>query len=255
MQHKRVVMLATLSETTNILFNGLNIPIEKVLVEERQSRLELMRRRAKKIGPLRVFGQILFQLLVVPLLSQSSRPRVEEIEREFGLDPTPIDPAKIIRITSVNSEETTTLLRSIDPAIVLVKGTRIIAGKTLDAVPAKFVNIHAGITPRYRGVHGAYWSLVERNPMDCGVTIHFVDTGIDTGSVLAQGRISPTPADNFSTYPFLQMAVGLPLLEQSIYQLLDEKVLPLTNLGRISKLWTHPTLWEYISYRLRDNVK
>ena len=41
--------------------------------------------------------------------------------------------------------------------------------------------MHAGITPQYRGVHGGYWAVVNNDPEHCGVTIHFVDKGIDTG--------------------------------------------------------------------------
>ena len=51
----------------------------------------------------------------------------------------------------------------------------------LEAVPAVFLNTLAGITPSYRGVHGAYWALVQRQPDACGVTVHLVDAGIDTG--------------------------------------------------------------------------
>ena len=66
----------------------------------------------------------------------------------------------------------------------------------------------AGITPLYRGVHGAYWALAEGRRDLCGVTVHRVDAGIDTGEVLAQVLIDPTPQDNFVTYPWLQVAEG-----------------------------------------------
>ena len=37
-------------------------------------------------------------------------------------------------------------------------------------------------------------------PETCGVTIHLVDAGIDTGAVLAQAPICPSPRDNFTTW-------------------------------------------------------
>jgi methionyl-tRNA formyltransferase len=46
--------------------------------------------------------------------------------------------------------------------------------------------VHAGITPRYRGTHGGYWVLLNNDPGHCGVTIHLVDPGIDTGSIVAR---------------------------------------------------------------------
>ena len=33
----------------------------------------------------------------------------------------------------------------------------------LQSVEAIFVNTHVGITPKYRGVHGGYWSLVKND--------------------------------------------------------------------------------------------
>jgi methionyl-tRNA formyltransferase len=85
------------------------------------------------------------------------------------------------------------------PSVVLVMGTRLIEEDTLRAANAPFVNYHAGITPKYRGVHGAYWARATGDAANCGVTIHFVDTGIDTGAILYQERIVPEPRDNFST--------------------------------------------------------
>ena len=43
------------------------------------------------------------------------------------------------------------------------------------------INMHAGITLRYRGVHGGYWALAEQHPEWVGTTVHLVDPGIDTG--------------------------------------------------------------------------
>ena len=105
--------------------------------------------------------------------------------------------------------------------MVVVSGTRIIAARVLNCVPAVFINMHAGITPLYRGVHGGYWALVERNVDACGVTVHEVDTGVDTGRILGQTRITPNGEDNFVTYGFLQQAAGLPLLKRAIRDACD----------------------------------
>ena len=56
----------------------------------------------------------------------------------------------------------------------------------LGSLGCPVVNVHAGITPRYRGVHGGYWALAERHPEWVGTTVHLVDPGIDTGAILAQ---------------------------------------------------------------------
>jgi phosphoribosylglycinamide formyltransferase 1 len=88
------------------------------------------------------------------------------------------------RVPSVNSNVGRALLRKLAPYVLLVIGTRIIGNETLHALDAPFINYHAGITPKYRGVHGAYWACVEGDTEHCGVSVHLVDTGIDTGPVL-----------------------------------------------------------------------
>ena len=60
-------------------------------------------------------------------------------------------------------------------------------------------------------MHGGYWALVSGHPEACGVTVHLVDEGIDSGGILAQSVITPGPADCFVTYPLMQLGVGLPV--------------------------------------------
>ena len=74
------------------------------------------------------------------------------------------------------------------------------------------INMHAGITPRYRGVHGGYWALAEQHPEWVGTTVHLVDPGIDTGGILAQATFEVTGEDTIATYPDLHLVHGLPLL-------------------------------------------
>ena len=122
----------------------------------------------------------------------------------------------------------------------------------LDAVSTPFINIHAGITPKYRGVHGGYWALYHDDHADFGSTIHLVDKGVDTGRVLAHVRSVPTPEDNFSTYPVVQHLSTLPVLEA----ILDDLPAALASAPEIpagtpSRQWYHPTLLQYVQGRLR----
>lgn len=46
------------------------------------------------------------------------------------------------------------------------------------------INLHISYLPFNRGSHPNYWSFKEKTPK--GVTIHFIDKGIDTGPILCQ---------------------------------------------------------------------
>lgn len=51
-----------------------------------------------------------------------------------------------------------------------------------------FVNTHPSLLPYNRGKHYNFWALVEQVPF--GVSIHLVDSGVDTGDVVAQAAIA-----------------------------------------------------------------
>lgn len=250
-------MLAGSKASTNIVYNALSQEFEvtKVIIEERVSRYRFLKRRVRRLGIFTVIGQLLFRVMVVPSLKLSSRRRLLQLTEEFGLDNGTIDESKIIFIASVNAKETKALLKEANPDIVVVNGTRIIANEILDSIPARFINMHDGITPLYRGVHGAYWALVNGNQWACGVTVHVVDSGIDTGNVLQQGLIKPTNEDSFVTYPLLQLGAGIPLLKSAIRDLLADRIEFKPPPKGQSKLWSHPTLLQYLSHRLSHGVK
>src|SRR5262252_1716564 len=144
-------------------------------------------------------------------------------------------------------------LERLQPQAILVVGTRLIAEEVLRAIDAPFINYHAGITPKYRGVHGGYWAQAEGDPGNFGVTVHLVDRGIDTGEVLYQERLAPSANDNYSTFPYLQLVAALPLLERAARDAVNGTLRP-EKLDLPSKLWSHPTLWQYIKTGLRRGV-
>lgn len=253
----KLVILAGPGESTNILFHSLEqeFGVYRVIVETPVSQKQLLKRRAEKLGWSTVFGQILFKLLIAKPLESASQLRLATIRQREQLDNRPIPEDRIIRVSSVNAPECIEQLQALQPNVVVVNGTRIIAKKVLTSVPCKFINTHAGITPLYRGVHGGYWALANDDRAHCGVSVHLVDPGIDTGAIIAQTTIEPTAEDNFVTYPLLQLAAGLPLLKQAVYAALrgDVKLQP-APAGQ-SKLWSHPTLREYIVNRAKYNVQ
>ena len=254
---KKIVLLGREDSQTAIVYNSLRSEflLAGVIVEDRELCLKFMRRRIKRLGLGKSLGQVAFRLAVVPWLKATSRRRIDEIIGQFGLDASPMPAARLVRVRSVNCEETIQVLQELQPRVVVVSGTRIIAARVLNCVPATFINMHAGITPMYRGVHGGYWALVEHNVDACGVTVHEVDTGVDTGRILGQSRITPNGTDNFVTYGSLQLAAGLPLLKRAIHDVCEGQLQPLAAPIGESRLWTHPTLAEYVYHRVTSGVK
>lgn len=251
-----VVLLAGPGESTNIVYHALarEVGVKRVVLEEPVARRQLLRRRRQKLGTTTVIGQVLFKLTVERALRRRCARRIAEIKREFGLDDRPIPSAALSHVPSVNAPETIEHLRALAPSVVVVNGTRIIAQRVLEAVSAPFINMHAGITPLYRGVHGGYWALANDDREHCGVTVHLVDAGIDTGTVLGQARIFPTERDTFVTYPLLQLAAGLPILVDAVRAAQASRVEARDGAVGKSRLWSHPTITQYVRGLLRNGT-
>ena len=115
-------------------------------------------------------------------------------------------------------------------------------------MPATFINIHTGITPAFRGVHGGYWAIAKGKKNLFGTTIHYVDTGVDTGGIIEQVFVEPPKKDNFYTYPYLQYATVLPALRKVIQSFVDgNKPQTKPAVTNESELWFHPTVLQWLS--------
>jgi hypothetical protein len=253
-----LVLLAGTGDSTQIVANYLASRVSNLVVitEDPASRLTLARRRARRAGWRAVVGQVLFVALLLPLLRLRGRRRRDAILG--GTAPGGASPRiSFHRVASVNSDEAIALLRSLTPRLVVVHGTRIITRHVLDSLGCPVVNMHAGITPRYRGVHGGYWALAEHHPEWVGTTVHLVDPGIDTGGILAQATFEVSSDDTIATYPDLHLFHGLPLLGTQVDKAMKGVALePVENgIASGSALYYHPTLWGYIWRRWRHGVR
>lgn len=212
----------------------------------------LFRRRLKKLGAVEVAGQLAFGV-VQRLLRFASRRRLAEIIATHRLVTTPAADCTVIQIGSVNADACRRELARLKPAVVLVIGTRIIGRETLASVPARFINYHAGINPKYRGMCGGYWALADADPENFGVTVHLVDRGVDTGDVLNWETIAPEAGDNFATYPFLLAVAGRIAVLKSLGDLLSGDAKPVRR-DLDSRQWYHPTVWGYLCTGIRRRV-
>lgn len=223
--------------------------------EKRDDRVELMRRRMQKFGVTFFLSQLIFQILQ-RVIFKFSESRVKELVGDFRrferFSPDNVD-------TNINEANLSYLLdKKVD--LIILSGTRILSPKTLSSIePIRIINIHAGITPKYRGVHGGYWSLANHDRENFGATIHFVDTGVDTGGVISHVRLVPTKKDNFSTYPLLQQASAIDELLDIIPEILhgESEIRNTVHVDETSasKVWTHPTIFQYLSGYLKYGVK
>lgn len=62
----------------------------------------------------------------------------------------------------------------------------------------KAINCHAGKLPFYRGRNVLNWALIN-DEKEFGITVHFIDEGIDTGDIILQKSFEITDQDNYKS--------------------------------------------------------
>ena len=81
--------------------------------------------------------------------------------------------------------------------IYVVFGSSYIKGELVDfLIKQNAINIHAGISPYYRGTDCNFWALYDNNPHLVGSTIHLLSKGLDSGPMLYHAM------SNLKTNPF-----------------------------------------------------
>lgn len=250
-------MLAGRGKSTRYIYNGVSkeYKIDQVLMTDAPSKKKMIKRRIKKLGLFNVMNQLLFQVIIVKTLKLLNNAKVKKRLKELKLDGTPISEEILINVGTVNSKKTIETIKELNPDVIIVNGTAIILSKVLNSSNAIFMNTHVGITPEYRGVHGGYWALRNNDKENFGVTVHAVDKGIDTGSIIYQERTKVKKDDNFLTYPFYQYALAIPLLHQALKDINLNQLKTYKKDNAVSRLYYHPTFTKYISGFLFKNVK
>jgi len=253
----KIIMLTGGGRSSMYTYNALksDFEISKFLIADSISRIAIIKRRINKLGLLKVINQLAFQIFIVQILTFFSKNKIKQKEIDLQLVSDNVPNEKIVSLGKLNSNNTIRILRKIKPDLIIVNGTSIISSKILDCTNALFINTHVGITPEYRGVHGGYWALRNGDKNNFGVTIHVVDKGIDTGSIIYQESTNVNKEDNFITYPLLQYALAIPLLKKAINDVKLNQLKTYKKENTRSILYYHPTITEYLSGLIFKGVK
>ena len=107
--------------------------------------------------------------------------------------------------------------------IYIVFGSSYIKGNLINFLIAnKAINIHAGVSPYYRGTDCNFWALYDDNPHLVGSTIHLLSKGLDSGPILyhAMSKIKTTPFEyTMSSLKAAFHSISLRVKNKSIFEI------------------------------------
>jgi phosphoribosylglycinamide formyltransferase-1 len=135
----------------------------------------------------------LYPAKIVAVGSDKSAPGLEHAEL-YEVDTFVVSPERFA------SKElwAETLLANVQhhqPDLVVLAGfMKVLPANFVAALKGKLINIHPSLLPEFKGAH-AVRDALQVGATKTGVTIHYVDEGVDTGEIIVQSEVSIEPND------------------------------------------------------------
>ena len=95
---------------------------------------------------------------------------------------------KLIRKGEINDEAIVNEIVAMNPDLLVCYGSSLIKSDLLTKFQGRFLNVHLGLSPYYRGSGTNVWPLINLEPDMVGATFMYIDAGIDTGKIIHQIR-------------------------------------------------------------------
>jgi methionyl-tRNA formyltransferase len=97
----------------------------------------------------------------------------------------------------------------------------LIAGEVLAAPRIGSFNLHPGPLPEYAGLNTPSWAIYNGEPRH-GVTVHWMEPGVDTGAIAYEARFELTESDTGLTVSARCVREGVPLIERLLETAADD---------------------------------
>jgi methionyl-tRNA formyltransferase len=102
----------------------------------------------------------------------------------------------LVHAPHINHPDAVALADRLQPDVIAVFGTSLIRGPLLCRGRLGVFNLHGGLSPHYRGADCTFWALYNGEPDQIGCTLHRIDSGIDTGKLVAHVRPEVSERDD-----------------------------------------------------------
>ncbi len=132
----------------------------------------------------------------------------------------------------INGPNTVQFIKNLKPDLIISAYFNQILKPPIIAIPEYGVlNVHPGWLPLYRGVMAYFWVLRDRIE-SAGVSVHWIDEGIDTGSLVARRSFVIKPGMTQQRVLTVTAIIGARLLKRIAKKLLagqNPEIIPVNN--------------------------
>ena len=110
------------------------------------------------------------------------------------LESAQMNPGRIFDGSQLQQRDILNAIKVLEPDIGLsVLFDYILMPEFLGMFPGGVINLHPAYLPYNRGQYPNVWSIIDRTP--AGVTLHYIDSGLDKGDIIARRRVVVEPID------------------------------------------------------------
>lgn len=117
----------------------------------------------------------------------------------------------VYNVDNLNDGKAQEILRDRLADVVIVSGARKLDENLLRQIKNKSFNIHLGNALYYRGLDSNLWALFRGDSEKMGVTLHSLDTKLDTGDVIALERLNIPPGTPVIELRYHEMLLAIEL--------------------------------------------
>jgi methionyl-tRNA formyltransferase len=154
---------------------------------------------------------------IVGVVTQPDKP----VGRDQSIEPPPIKKAlsgtkmmSVLQPPRIKDQEAIEVIRALKPDVIVVMAYgQILPRGVLEIPKIACLNLHASLLPRWRGA-APIQAAIASGDRKTGITVMYMDEGLDTGDVLLQRMIDILPSDTGgSLHNRLAMSAPEPLLK------------------------------------------
>lgn len=123
----------------------------------------------------------------------------------------------LLKTNTLKSQEVEKWIDSHTPdLIVMAFVTLFMPYKLVEKIPHGAINYHPSLLPRHRGASAMHWALLQGDK-ETGVSVFYIDNGIDTGDILLQKKVTIDPDDTVRTLYFEKLyPLGVQAMREAV---------------------------------------
>lgn len=122
---------------------------------------------------------------------------------------------------AVNAPETVAWLESLDLRLLTLAGAPIVRPPIIATAEGGVLNVHSSLLPRYKGTRAEFWQVHNDETHLTGMTVHFVDPGVDSGDIVLQVPQRATPSGGPWMMRVRNQIIALDALPEAVQRVLD----------------------------------